>query len=1426
MTTPSTHPRRRKRLRRTLLSLALIIGVFFATFFIARPFFTRRIVLAQLSSLTGGEAQAQRVSLGPDGVLTIEKGVIRAPGVPGVGGVIFSVDRLEAVVEWRSILAGNPVIKSVLLESPVARISQSVDDGSINLAALTPAKGSGAVRPAVIPRIVVNAGAIEMGEHITAPAAHAPTDPPFVVLRRIPVAGQVEQAKDETGGMTVSFQQLGPDGQPMPDRGALQVTGRVSSDAVTLNLGEVSLTSWPEHQVPRPIREAFRQLALDGVIKGAELTYEFDGGVEARAELAGVGVTLPVEVRPGEDPDGNPIPIPESDKGKRLRLERVTGRVTLTPLGLEAKMTGMLGDLPYEVDFHSTGQTADAPFTCTIRSKNVTLSQKPEVLKFAPGVVRRRMEQFSDPTGVFDAEVTISRAAPTTSGPGAVSVAGGIDFRGTTAAFERFPYRFYNLTGRVDFDDTRVTIRRIDGDAPGGARVTATGTIEPPNDEADVKIDVRVTGLPIDKTLRDAMSTRGRLIEELFNLPAYERLVARGLITPPSDAARATPDKPLFELGGSAEVHAVVWRDPGPGANNWHDRVTISLAQVGVLPERVPYPMIAKGVTILKEDALATVQGGTFQGLRGGAATIVARADMDRLADPNTPFVPEIEIDAENVPVDALLLAAIPTTARAGDRPIGDVLADLRPQGSGTIQARVGPAAPPAKPDDVDYRVLFESRALTLSPPSPASEASARVTLSQGQATVEVTPLTVDADITGVLTAAGDNAPTEGNDVHAVVRVRRPDTDASPTAELDTTIAALNAAHTIEDFARPFSADAAAKLDALRAERQPAGIVDATIKLIAPPEAPVRVTAGATSLRNASFLAADGRLSVTSTKGGVAIDQNGDLLERVTFSGLEASVTFNDAPPAALLVDGSCAGDAAPLGTPLSIQLLGGRFESPLVRVIAGRAAPTRLAAFFRDNDVRGLFDLRLRMTPGAESRWQAEGEILPRSLTARFGETDVEFPTCDGRIEFSPGIGRVKDFTLAAPTWSATAQGAWLTHEDGAVALSAQATLSAQSLTPDLHAVVPEGLREVMKDLAVRCEGAILTQPTAVNLTYSPDGQLQALRVAGRADLARFALDTGVLIEDAAGTLDFEVDRPAPDRPLAFTISGIFDRATVSGVKVTNARTRIIGTPGGDVLIPMFSADCHAGRLAGEATVRPNPAPNAGPNRVFEVSARASGVRLASVLADYAAKTPGAAPVATSDADASRGLLDAAVSLTGTINEPATRRGRGTASVGGGRVVNFPLVVALIRISNLDLPIAESLDYASAEFFIQGNYVNFEELSVFSPSVQIFGFGTVQWPGLELDLRFRPKARRRIPLVTGMLEGIRNELIAVRVEGTLAEPELALTTLSGTSRFIGRLFGESPSEQQQRLDRIEQQALENPRTKHLERGVVPAGSK
>mgnify|MGYP000904158700 FL=1 len=207
--------------------------------------------------------------------------------------------------------------------------------------------------------------------------------------------------------------------------------------------------------------------------------------------------------------------------------------------------------------------------------------------------------------------------------------------RDGTASFERFPYLFEGMSGHWRFDENQLEIVELTGVAKSGARVVAYGRISPLTDEAGADIQVEISALPIDDELEKALGKRKRILDALFNKDRYRELLAAGLVlTPeahdqlaaslralearanPADAAeiqrlRKRLQAPVFTLGGLVRVLVEVQREPGPNGD-WTDTITIRLPEAGILPERFPLPLIARGASIIKKDEMATVTGGVI----------------------------------------------------------------------------------------------------------------------------------------------------------------------------------------------------------------------------------------------------------------------------------------------------------------------------------------------------------------------------------------------------------------------------------------------------------------------------------------------------------------------------------------------------------------------------------------------------------------------------------------------------------------------------------------------------------------------------------------------------------------------------------------------------------------------------------------------
>ncbi len=1428
-TTPPAQPAkpRRKAARRVRRGLILALVLVGGYFLLTQSFLTRWIVTAIAGNMTGGIADASSVVIKPGGRLIVTDATLRAPGIAGKGGEVFSVKRLEASFEWRSLLQGPRTIHEITLDRPVARISQSADDFSVNLAALNPKKGGGKGLKSV-PRVLVRGGVIELGEHTTDPASLARGAPAYTQLKTIDVGGQVIQSPDDTGASIISFHEVQGE-NPIP--GGLTVKGRVSATGVQLTLEGLSLSTWNADAAPAQSRQLFRQTAMQGEVPRATITYDYRGSWDAKIQLKGVALNLPVKERPELASDGTPIPG-SHDPDRQLRMERVDGEITFTSAGVEGNLVGILEELPYGVTFKVDGTSAISGFTCTLVSRGFQLTEEPQIMRFAPRVVRKRLAQFGNPTGTVDAKVIVTRSAPINGREGEIGVAGTLTFRDTTAAFHKFPYEFVNMTGEIAFDEEKVELVRIDGQAPGGVTVHANGIIAPPTDDAFVEVNVRVSNLPVDHRLTEALGKRQKVVRELFNEERHRELIEAGLIatseqhaaaaaelarlpadadTPRARALRAIAARPVFDLGGRAEVAVKVTRAEGPDSE-WFDEETIRLARAGVLPDSFPYPMVARDVTIIKRDADAVLEGGEFQGLNGGSARVTVRVDFERVDNPDAPFVPDVDISARAVPFDELLIHAIPdTTPDEGELSLRQQLRALNLQAAADLKVNVG-MTPADEPGFTVVATLKDASALPLVAREPGQPP--RLLLSNVSGGVTVTQDSLAVNISKSLAPAQSPDNAVRADVRLSLPIRTDSSKPEPVGGLSVLATAnrFDAAVPVEDLIEVFAPATGARLRDLRNQYSPSGAID----LRATIEQPRNTTLLTTTVmaENPHRLQAafgGGRLEFAGRSGGITFTAPSEGRSTLALQKLSGGLRFDNDLASDVTIDGALALDGKPLpGGGLRASIRAHAFESALTLAALREFAPPSLLDFFEKSRPRGEFDLDLSLAPAPDA-WQVRAGLWPRSLSLVYDGALLTFPTVTGGLELNGGDGRIRELALSAPNWSATVDGAWIANDLGGTSLTATLGVRSLSLPPDMVAILPEEVRSEMASLEFDAAGRVEAQDNQLSLVYDKDGALHAFRARGRIALRGGRMNVGVSVTRMEGAFDYLVSRTGPADPTEFNLQALLDYFAASGINMSNGRVRVDSEESGGVRIPLLSADCHGGRVAGTARLTP-PFQRSGKRR-FEAQITASDVRLASILSDFEnANIVGPPPSLAEPPDESRGRLDAGLSIGGLIGEPLTRRGRGTMTIGGGRILNLPLLIPLIRVTNLQLPMNERLDYGVADFYIQGNQAVFTELTVSSQSVEIYGYGTATLPDFQLDLRFKTQSRARIPIFTRLVEGVRDAVLLAEVKGTLGQPDIGVRPLPGPTRVLGQIFGGRPSAQDRRLEQIEARAQSDPR--------------
>ena len=639
------------------------------------------LVVPTIERETGLEITSARVTLDPFGELVLEDAVMRAPNIDGLGGELIRLRRADIAFDWTRILSGSGAITRVRLEGPALRVSQDTKTGEVNLAALNLGSGSGGTIPT--PRIVIDRGLLEIGEH---------DDGAYTRLKRLSVAGELGAPDaDGVAELMITARHTGPAISATGADAPISITGEVASDGtIVARMDGLTLEDWPPEIVPSRVREWYAALDLAGDTGTAEFRIGPDGRITAALGLEGVDLNLPI--KPAADAPGEVEP---------LRMRDTRGELRFGPDELGADLDGKIDRLGYSVKLTTRGRKPDSGFEATITT-TARIDETFPGFHFIPPDITDALDKFKGVAMDAEATIKLTRAEPD-GAPAPIEVSGRAEITNGRAAYRDFPYPVEDIDAEVSFTDNEVIIERMAGRGRTGARLEGSGAFRGFGDDARVELDITGRGMPIDDELLGALDSNEReLVETLFAEREHAELVERGLVLAPDtrdvlearrrrldERSRAlaelpTPDEdeiarlsgeiaeidrrldiPVFDFGGALDLDLSIQRDPQrPEDEDWITDIDATLTRAGIVPEQFPLPIVAEDVRLSVREGLVTLSGGTYSGIDGGWASVEARVVRE---DEGGDTPPTIEIEAGDIPIDQRLIAAIPGADSAGD---------------------------------------------------------------------------------------------------------------------------------------------------------------------------------------------------------------------------------------------------------------------------------------------------------------------------------------------------------------------------------------------------------------------------------------------------------------------------------------------------------------------------------------------------------------------------------------------------------------------------------------------------------------------------------------------------------------------------------------------------------------------------------------
>ena len=129
---------------------------------------------------------------------------------------------------------------------------------------------------------------------------------------------------------------------------------------------------------------------------------------------------------------------------------------------------------------------------------------------------------------------------------------------------------------------------------------------------------------------------------------------------------------------------------------------------------------------------------------------------------------------------------------------------------------------------------------------------------------------------------------------------------------------------------------------------------------------------------------------------------------------------------------------------------------------------------------------------------------------------------------------------------------------------------------------------------------------------------------------------------------------------------------------------------------------------------------------------------------------------------------------LSGALNDPDSRQGRGKIHVERARMFRLPVMLGFFNALSLALPGEPPFNLAEVEYSLRGPILTFQEIYLEGTTAALLGTGTLDTRNEALRLTFLSGPPRRLPRLAGLTDIIQHlagEIVAIRVTGTISNP-------------------------------------------------------
>ncbi len=470
----------------------------------------------------------------------------------------------------------------------------------------------------------------------------------------------------------------------------------------------------------------------------------------------------------------------------------------------------------------------------------------------------------------------------------------------------------------------------------------------------------------------------------------------------------------------------------------------------------------------------------------------------------------------------------------------------------------------------------------------------------------------------------------------------------------------------------------------------------------------------------------------------------------------------------------------------LSIQALALNLDDPVADLLppaeeAMDQARTLLANY-KPSGVVDL-DLQFNTSPGDKER-KFSLRLSPKTLAFDLPSgARVKLSDVTGDIFVIPGWAKFDQFAATLGAAKVGLEGVVATG--GAMNVDVDIDAAGWQLDEAMLAVLPAQVAATLRGLEV--QGAYAMREAKFKIVPAEQGQSLDFTAKVSLDDARAVV--GVPVTKIKGVMDIAVRQKLDEASPQVTLALDAEQLRVLDRFITTAHGELRPLGRDDLYaLEKLQGKIYGGTVAGQGNLR------LGKEGWYRLKLAMEDVALEPAThpeKDDAWRAAVEAAAGDEKAEVPPGKFTASLNIEGRPSEPASKRGRGEINIREAKFYQVPLVMTMLQLINLSLPGSNSFDRVIVGFAIEGDIVRLDPLSFEAKNVQITGSGTMDYNTHKLDLEmYSRNPRFRLGVLSDAFDMIKNELVMIKVGGTLEEPKAGVQPLSSIKRSIGDIFG------------------------------------